>query len=523
MAVMSGGQALIKALYREGVRVVFGVPGAGQYEAIDALYEEPNVRYVATRHEQATSYMADGYARVSGEIAAVLVVPGPGLFNASAGIATAYAVSSPMLVVTGTHHHHSFDESSDELTWLRPLTRWAARAQRPADIPSVVHEAFGQLKTGRPRPVAIEISPRVFAARENVQFIEPISYIPPGGDPATIKRAASALIEARKPVIWAGGGVIRAEAAESLQALAELLQAPVVTTRQGKGSVSDRHPLCLGLAELRYAPLCRWLEERDVILAVGTSRDFSAYSQQVIQIDIDDVQIQRGERICGIIGDARVVLKSLYEAVLAAASPARRDMAAEVQAINAVRFDPATQLQPQWDLMRAIRRAMPDDGILVQDMTQMGYYSRNYFPVYTPGTYLTGSSHGTLGCAYPLALGAKVAQPDKAVVALCGDGGFLYNSQELATAVKYGINAVAIVFNDNAYGNVLRAQIEQFGGHIIGTQLHNPDFVKLAEAYGARGVLARDATQLESALGEALEIGSPTLIEVPVGMMEREY
>ena len=191
--------------------------------------------------------------------------------------------------------------------------------------------------------------------------------------------------------------------------------------------------------------------------------------------------------------------------------------------MRAARFDPALQLQPQWDLMQAIRGAMPDDGILVQGMTQMGYYSRNYYPVYAPGAYLTSSSHITLGCAYPLALGAKVAQPNRAVVALSGDGGFLYNSQELATAVQYGINAVVIVFNDHAYGNVLRAQIEQFDGRVLGTRLHNPDFVQLARTYGARGVLAQDAAQLGAALSEALAIEAPTLIEVPVGRMERQY
>ena len=375
--------------------------------------------------------------------------------------------------------------------------------------------------------MAIEISPQVFAAREEVQFVEPESYERPGGAPAQIERATRMLAQAKRPVLWAGGGVIRAGAAEPLQALAELLQAPVVTTRQGKGAISDRHPLCLGLAELRYAPLRRWLEGRDLILAVGTHHDFSGYSQAVIQVDIDETQIGRAEHVCGIVGDARVVLESLYEAVLAT-TPARPSVAASwkvqaVRAMRAARFDPALQLQPQWDLMQAIRGAMPDDGILVQGMTQMGYYSRNYYPVYAPGAYLTSSSHITLGCAYPLALGAKVAQPTRAVVALSGDGGFLYNSQELATAVQYGIHAVVIVFNDNAYGNVLRAQIEQFDGHVIGTRLHNPDFVQLARTYGARGVLAQDAAQLGAALSEALAIEAPTLIEVPVGMMERQY
>ena len=522
MYKINGGQALIQSLYNEGVRVVFGLPGMGHYEAVDALYRETGMRYIATRHEQATSFMADGYARVSGRIAAVLVVPGPGLYNASAGMATACAVSSPMLVVTGTRHHHRSDIKDDTSTWLRPLTKWAARAARPAEIPSLVHEAFRQLKTGRPRPVAIEISPQVFAAREEVQFIEAESYERPGGAPAQIERATRMLTQASKPVLWAGGGVIRAGAAEALQALAELLQAPVVTTRQGKGAISDRHPLCLGLAELRYAPLRRWLEGRDLILAVGTHLDFTDRSQAVIQVDIDETQIGRAEHVYGIVGDARRVLESLYEAALATTA-ARPSAAAEVLAIRAARYNPALQLQPQWDLMQAIRGAMPDDGILVQGMTQMGYYSRNYYPVYTPGAYLTSSSHITLGCAYPLALGAKVAQPTRAVVALSGDGGFLYNSQELATAVQHGIHAVVIVFNDNAYGNVLRAQIEQFDGHVLGTRLHNPDFVKLAQTYGARGVRAQDADQLGAALSEALAIEAPTVIEVPVGMMQRQY
>ena len=197
----------------------------------------------------------------------------------------------------------------------------------PGDIPALVHEAFRQLKTGRPRPVAIEISPQVFAAREEVQFVEPESYERPGGAPAQIERATRMLTQARRPVLWAGGGVIRAGAAKALQALAELLQAPVVTTRQGKGALSDRHPLCMGLAELRYAPLRRWLDERDLILAVGTHHDFTGYSQAVIQVDIDEMQIGRAEHVCDIVGDARVVLESLYEAVLDTAQ-ARPSMAA---------------------------------------------------------------------------------------------------------------------------------------------------------------------------------------------------
>jgi acetolactate synthase-1/2/3 large subunit len=383
------------------------------------------------------------------------------------------------------------------------------------------------MQQGRPRPVLLEIPAQVFADRAEVQLATPEKFARPVVPPERIRQAAQILMNARKPAIWAGGGVHCADATGVLQALAEHLQAPVVTTPQGKGALSDRHPLSLGMAELRYAPLRTWLEQRDVILAIGTRTDFSAMFQhiEVIQIDIDEAQLGQADHIFGIAGDAQRTLQALYDLVATEASPAPKGarVALEVGALNAQRFDPASQLQPQWDLMRAIRTAIPDDGILVQDMNQMGYYSRNYYPVYRPRTYLTASQLGTLGAAFPLALGAKVARPNQAVVALCGDGGFLYNAQELATAVQYGIHVVVIVFNDNAYGNVLRAQLEQFEGHVLGTQLHNPDFVKLADAYGARGVRAHGAAQLEAMLRQALQEEATTLIEAPVGRMQRQY
>ena len=530
MTRMNGGQALTRSLAAQGLRVVFGVPGAGQYEAIDALYSTPSIRYISVRHEQAASYMADGYARASGDVAAALVVEGPGLFNAMSGIATAYATSSPVLVVTGGHHHRKKGLELDETAWLGPLTKWVARAQRPADIPGIVQEAFHQLRTGRPRPVAIETPPAVFAATEEVSLERPAgdSSAPADGGTPEIQRAAELLIAARRPVIWAGGGVMRAKAATLVAELADYLQIPVVTTRQGKGSISERHPLSLGMAEMSYRPLRNWLAGRDLILAVGASHYTSVDGQQVVRIDVDETELDGADDLWPLLGDAYPVMMALNQAVAASTPPraaAADAVQAEVAAINGARFDPSNQLQPQWDFMQAIHAALPDDAIVVQGMNQMGYYSRNYFSAKAPGAYLTSSSHGTLGCAYPIALGAKVAHPQRAVVSLSGDGGFLYNAQEVATAVQYGINAVAIVFNDNAYGNVLRAQIEEFDGHVLGTRLHNPDFVALAQSFGARGVRAEDAAALQSALSEAVaaENGKPTLIEVPVGMLEREF
>lgn len=519
----------MRSMAAEGLRAVFGVPGAGQYEAIDALYSTPSIRYIAVRHEQAASYMADGYARASGEIAAALVVEGPGLFNAMSGVATAYATSSPVLVVTGDQHHRKKGLELDETAWLGPLTKWVGRARSPAEIPALVQEAFQQLRSGRPRPVGIEVPPAVFAATEEVSLAHAAADTPAPavGDPQAIQRAAELLASARRPVIWAGGGVMRARAATLVAELADYLQIPVVTTRQGKGSISERHPLSLGMAEMRFQPLRTWLSARDVILAVGTSHYESGEGQQVIRIDVDETEFG-GDEMLTIQGDAYAVMLGLNRAV-AAAGPSRGDKAeavqGEVAAINEARFEPSRQLQPQWGFMEAIHTALPDNAIVIQGMNQMGYYSRNYFRARAPHSYLTSSSHGTLGCAYPIAVGAKVGCPDRVVVSLSGDGGFLYNVQELSTAVQYGINAVAVVFNDNAYGNVLRAQMEEFDGHVLGTQLHNPDFVALAQSFGAHGVRAEDADALHAALSEAAaaENDKPVLIEVPVGMLDREF
>lgn len=524
MAKMTGGQALIQSLYHEGITVIFGLPGVHQYHAVDAIYQEPRIQYISTRHEQATSFMADAYARVSGQIAASLIVPGPGLYNAGAGIATAHAVSSPLLVITGDHP--IADKPSPDLRAVEPITKWTGQASTPQEIPHLVREAFWQMRHGRPGPTAIDIAPHILAEVADIALLEPATVQQPQADISVLQDAVSVLAQAKKPVIWAGAGVVWAKASMLVQQLAEHLQAPVITSRQGKGVISSHHPLCLQMGEIRYRPLKDWFEQCDVVLAIGTSRHFGKTGQTIIKIDIDKAAFASSDNVIPIESDARDALEHLLDALtakLGVRDNKSADIVAQVAAINSDRFNPAKQLQPQWDLMQAIRAAMPDDGILVQGMNQMGYYSRNYFPAYTPGTYLTASNHATLGSAFPLALGAKVAKPDQAVIALSGDGGFLYNSQELATAVKYGINVVVIVFNDNAYGNVLRAQIEDFDEHVIGTQLHNPDFVKLAQAYGARGVKANDSFQLETAIRQAISTASPTVIEVPVGQMAREF
>jgi acetolactate synthase-1/2/3 large subunit len=546
MPKMTGGQALAKSLYREGVRVIFGLPGVQLYHLLDGLYDEPGIRFITTRHEQATSYMADGYARAGGGIGTALVVPGPGLQNASAGIGTAYAASSPILVVSGQIERDligvdrgMLHEVNDQMDTIRPVTKWAARILKPQDVPATVHEAFRQLKTGRPRPVEIEIPPETLAEEADIELLEPAlgatvsaqgeaRSLPlrPAASAEQIQTGAEVLAHARKLIIIAGGGVIASKASAALQTLAEFLQAPVITTAEGKGALSDRHYLALGAMRLRQDPIVDYIAQTDVVLAVGTRLAFPQLfsGQTVVQIDVDASEVGRNYApTVGLVGDAKRTLEALY-ATLVATTPARPSHQEEVEALQrARRGSPHANLQPLAGFLKAIRNAVPDDGVVIAGMTQVGYYSRPYYPVYQPGTFLTSSYFGNLGYAYPTALGAKVARPDAAVVAISGDGGFLFNSQELATAVAHKINAIVIVFNDNAFGNVMRDQRDRFQGRVYGAELHNPDFMKLADAYGARGARAHNAEELEAKLKEALGINAPTLIEVPCGPMPYPY
>ncbi len=522
---------MARSLYLEGVRVIFGLPGVQLYHALDGLQGEPGIRFITTRHEQATAYMADGFTRAGGGTGTAMMVPGPGLQNASAAIGTAYAASSPMLVVSGQierdligRDRGILHEVNDQLDTIRPVTKWARRILDPAEVPDAVHEAFHQLKTGRPRPVEIEIPPETLAEVADVELHEPEEYPHPPADPESVMTGARIMSEAANPLIWAGGGVIYSEAQEALLRVAEHLQAPIITSAEGKGAISDRHPLALGAQRLRNDPIARDEPHFDAILAVGTRMANPAWlgGQRIVQIDIDPAELGRNyDNTFGIQGDARQTLESMYQD-LAQIAPARASRADEFENLRQRRVESSIRVEPQESITATIREVMPDDGILISGMTQIGYYSRAFYPVYEPRTFLTSSYAGNLGYAYPVALGAKVAQPDKAVVAVSGDGGFLFNSQELATAVQYGINAVVIVFNDNAYGNVLRDQVNRFEGRVYGAALHNPDFVKLAEAYGARGVRV-EADRLGTALQEALSIDAPTLIEVPVQAMPTPF
>ncbi|HTV44323.1 MAG TPA: thiamine pyrophosphate-dependent enzyme [Stellaceae bacterium] len=526
MARMTGGRALVEMLTRHGVETLFALPGVQNDALFVALYDAgEKLRVIHPRHEQAAAYMAFGYARASGKVGAYAVVPGPGLLNTTAALATAYATNSPVLCISGqipsTLIGRGFGllhEVPDQLAILRGLTKWAERINHPSEAGKRVNEAFRELADGRPRPVALEMPLDIMALEAEVALPEveapPSRPVP---DPDLIDQAATLLGAARRPMIYVGSGA--AEAGTEVLALAERLEAPVVAYTGGKGIVSDRHYLAQNL--LAGHELWRGT---DVVLAVGTrlnqpqTRWGIDGDLKIIRIDIDPVEITRIARpTIGIVADAKDALAALLQALPATGHASRRGELDALKAKTAARLQET--LGPQCEYLAAIRAELPDDGIYVEDLTQVGYVGRLAFPVYRPRTYIHSGYQGTLGAGYATALGAKVAKPDAPVVSVSGDGGFMYNVQELSTAALFGIDAVAVVFADGAYGNVRRMQKVDYGNKLIATELLNPNFPKMAESYGIAGVRTTTPEGLRKELNAAFKRKGPSLIEVAVGEM----
>jgi acetolactate synthase I/II/III large subunit len=528
MTKMTGGGALVEMLRRNGVDTIFALPGVQNDALFVAFYDAGEaLRVIHTRHEQGAAYMALGYARATGKVGTYAVVPGPGFLNTTAALATAYATNAPVLCVSGQvqsdmigRAYGLLHEIPDQLSILSSLTKSAARIDHPTEVGKRVNDAFRQLLDGRPRPVGLEIPPDVLALATEVAL--PAPEAPPAPtepDSDQIDQAAQLLATAKKPLIFVGGGAV--DAGEEVLAIAEMVQAPVVSYTGGKGVVSDRHYL----AQSALAGHELW-RETDVVLAVGTrlhqpqlrwgvDRDL-----KLIRIDIDPIEITRFFKpALGIVADAKAALGALHTA-LGRHAPKRAPRQDELQALKAAtlaRLD--ERLGPQCEYLRAIRAELPDDGIYVEDLTQVGYVGRMAFPVYEPRTYIHSGYQGTLGFGFATALGAKVGRPDRPVVSVSGDGGFMYNVQELSTASRHGIDVVAVVFADGAFGNVRRMQKEDYGNRLIGVDLLNPQFPKMAESFGLAGVKTTTPEGLRRELAAALKRRGTTLIEVAVGDM----
>lgn len=526
---MSGADALLAGLLDHGIDTIFGLPGGQLDHFFDSMYRAgTRVRFIGSRHEQGAAYMAFGYARSTGRPSVYAVVPGPGVLNTTAALCTAYACNAPVVCLTGQipstaigKGYGELHELPDQLATLRTLTKWAGRIDAPTDAPRQVAAAFAAMNSGRVRPVALEMPMDIMGAEADISPVAPLQPTSPLNLDA-LEAAVRAIGSARFPMIYVGGGAI--DAAAQVQQLAELLQAPVVSFRAGRGVLADDHPLSLtlpvghrlwpkvdlviGIGSRMIEPLQHW----------GTDPDL-----KVVRIDIDAEELTRlGTPTAGLLGDSRVVLAELITA-LQRRMTARASAHPEIALAKATLAAEIDQVQPQSAYLQAIRSVLPRDGIFCDEITQCGFASWYAFPVFAPRQHINCGYQGTLGYGYATALGVKVAHPQRAVVSIAGDGGFMFNVQELATAVQYGIGLKTIVFNSGNFGNVQRQQREWFGNRLIGSDLRNPDFVALAEAFGAAGYRADSPAALAKLLERTLAEPGPALIEVPVGDMSTPW
>jgi acetolactate synthase-1/2/3 large subunit len=521
---MTGGEAIVAGLTAHGVDTLFGIPGVQTYGLFDALYNaRDRIRVLHPRHEQATAYMAFGYAKVTNRAGVFSVVPGPGMLNASAAVASAYGASAPVLCVTGQvpsdfigsglGHLH---ELPDQLATMRSFMKWAARIEHPAQAPATMCEAFRQMTTGRPRPVAVEMPWEVFTQSA---LVDACSVLPPvaaaASDPDLIEHAARLLAQARNPLVMVGSGAQHASL--EVRELAERLQAPVVSWRGGRGIVGDDHPLGFNCA----AGFRRWAET-DVLLGIGSRLELKWFrwpkappGLKFINVDIDPSQMARLKPDVALVGDARATTRELA-ARLNRCGPRRDSRTQEFAIVKAATAAAIQKVQPHVSYLQAIRDVLPRDGYFVEEICQSGFTSIFGLPVYEPRTYVTCGHQGTLGFGYPMSLGVQAAWPAKQVVSVSGDGGFMFGVQELATAAQHGLNVVSIVFNNNSFGNVMRDQEQRFGGRTIAAELRNPDFVKLAESFGIAGYRVDRPAALRSVLERAFAAAAPALIEVPL-------
>ena len=533
MAKLSGGEALAKSLVREGIEVIFGLPGVQMYGLITGIRDEPGLRMITARHEYSTTHMADGYARATGKPAVAMVVPGVGLYNAGSGIATAYSRSSPVLLLAGEVPRgqigkglDGLHEIVDQADLMKPITKYRKSIMRPHEAPAAVNEAFRQMRSGRPRPTFIDMPPEGMVEREEVDLLESVPGERETVDGSQIEDAAQDILNAKTAIIFAGGGIARSNAFDELREFAEVTGLPVVNSGGGKGVIPYSHPNSIGTWVGAEGPIKEMIDGAEVIIAIGTRftpRNPAGSGSKVIHIDPDESILNRAHpNKLKLKGDAKATLSKLNAALTELGCDS--EMMAERHAFDKAALEEARVRDRSEDAaypwLVAIEDAYPDEATGIWGMTQLGYYSRQHFEVDRPWSYIDSGYMGTLGYAYPTAIGAKVGVPDRPVICIVGDGGFMYASGELSTAVKYGINVVAVVFNDGAYGNVARDLDQDFGGSYE-ADFVNPDFVAMAKAYGGEGFLATSPEELTTAIRSAIDVDAPSIVEVQLGRLPR--
>jgi acetolactate synthase-1/2/3 large subunit len=525
---MTTAEATVASLAGHGIDTVYALPGVQNDQLFDALFKASNrIRTIHTRHEQGAAYMALGAALATGRPQAYAVVPGPGLLNSAAALLTAYSMNAPVLALVGQIPEGDIGRDLGHLHELRDqagivarLVDHSARIRSPETASRLVAQAMRAMRSGRRGPAALECAIDVWGKAGTVTLQPPLPPREPAIDEDTIRAAARRLGAARNPMIICGGGA--QDAAREVIELSGMLQAPVLGYRRGRGALDSRDPLSVTL------PLGHELwAKTDVVLAIGT-RLLVQHRQWGMDDDLAVIHVDADPEGPGrlrapavaLIGDAGPILRRLIDA-LPSHNLKRRSRKAEMaqrQAVWRQRLEAALPPQVAW--LDAIRAELPEDGIYVDEVTQIGFAARLAFPVYRPRTFLSPGYQDNLGWGFATALGAQHARPDVPVVSINGDGGFMFTANELATAMHHRIPLTTIVFNDGAFGNVRRIQEIQYGKRLIACDLADPDFVRFAESFGAAAERAKSPAALRAALRRAFRRrDTPTVIEVPVGPM----
>ena len=527
---MTGGEAMLRAAVANGIDTIFGLPGAQVYPLFDAMHRSPDVNAIISRHEQGAAYMAYGYSAATGRPGAFAVVPGPGILNASAALCTAQACNKPVLCLTGQimseylgigrGHLH---ELPDQLATLASIVKRADRIDDPANTSVQMNRAFRQMQSGRPGPASVEMCWDTMAKSWDVE-IGPGNVLidRPTVNDDEISDAAELIANAKNVMIMCGGGAQHASA--EVRQLAAMLGASVTAFRSGRGVVSEDSPWGISSA----AAYLLW-PDTDLLIGIGSRLEMQYMrwesmahyidrppegGAKLIRIDIDPEEMQRFKPDVAVVADSVEGTRALIEKVGMKGfidGDLDRIAAAKMQARKNIE-----EIQPQMSYLDTIRDVLPRDGYFVEELCQVGFTSNFGFDIYEPRTYVTTGYQGTLGYGFPTAIGVKAAMPDRAVLSIIGDGGFMFGMPELASALQHGIGLITIVFNNNSFGNVRRDQQLKFDSNLIGADLVNPDFVKLAESFGVAGYRVGSPADLKPALAKAIEDDEPAIIEVVI-------
>ncbi len=530
---MNGAQALVEALRREGVELLFGHPGGASLPIYDALYDAEALQHVLVRHEQVAAHAAVGYARASGRVGVCTATSGPGATNLVTGLTDAMMDSVPVVAITGqvprpVIGNDAFQEA-DVTGITMPITKFNSLVMQAADVPRAVHQAFYLASTGRSGPVLVDIPRDVSQEMCEPEFPTEISI--PGyrpvldGSPNQIAAAVEALAGAERPIIYAGGGIISANASPELTALMERTRIPVALTLMGKGAVDETNPLCLGMLGMHGSAFANWaINGADVILAVGVRfddrvtgrpKDF-APGARFIHIDIDPAEIGKNKPAhIPIVGDAKRVLAVLAEQARAPQIEAWWKQIDEWRQRHPFRYRQNGDRISHQFVCDLVNRLTGGRAIVTTDVGQHQMWMAQWYRCRGPRTFITSGGLGAMGFGFPAAMGAKFACPDRQVIAVVGDGGFMMTIQDLITAVEHGQSLPIIVLNNSALGMVRQWQTYFYRGRLSSSLLRNPDFARVAEAFGARGIRVERPDQVEAALRSAFETeGVPTVVDV---------